>query len=678
MSTFKLHAPFSPTPPQKEAAKKLLEGLKNSERFQTLLGVTGSGKTYTMAQIIARSNRPALIISHNKTLAAQLYQEFKEFFPDNAVHYFVSYYDYYQPEAYLPASDTYIEKDAKINEELDHLRHAATQDLLLRNDVIIVASVSCIYNIGDPDAYKKVSLDITQGQKISQKDFLRNIVALGYIRNDIDFHPGTFRVRGDRVEIFIITGQEVLAIEFTQNTIESLTRRPPEIPFRLPSMLNQPNGISPKTSAFIPDTKYSIQDTTLFPAHFWVTPENQLKIAMENIRFELQGELQKLKNAGKDLEAQRLEKRVTYDLTMMKETGYCHGIENYSGHLEFRKRGEAPFTLIDYYPKNFLTFIDESHMSVPQLRGMIAGDRARKQTLIEYGFRLPSAIDNRPLEYDEFLKKVGQIIFTSATPAPYEKSVSKNIAELLVRPTGLLEPTIEIRKIEGQLTDAVGEIKKRVEKNGRVLVTTLTKRLAEDLSEFLTNEGIKTQYLHSEVKTLERPSILASLRKGEFDVVVGVNLLREGLDLPEVSLIIIFDADKEGFLRSETTFLQIMGRAARHENGSVIMYADATTGSMERAVKEVNRRRNIQKEYNLLHLITPKAITKEIRPWAFGKKTVERIEPSSEYEEFKEIAKSMDIKDLKKEMRAAAQNLDFERAAELRDLIKKLSGAGQK
>jgi excinuclease ABC subunit B len=419
-----------------------------------------------------------------------------------------------------------------------------------------------------------------------------------------------------------------------------------------------------------------VASATLYPAPFWVTPDAQLKIAMGNIRLELQEELQRIKSAEKELEAYRLERKVTNDLSMMEETGYCHGIENYSGHLEFRKSGEAPFTLLDYYPKNFLTFVDESHMSVPQLRGMIAGDRARKQTLIEYGFRLPSAIDNRPLEYSEFLKKAGQIIFTSATPAPYEKTVSQNTVELLVRPTGLLEPAVEIRKADGQLQDALKEIKKRVEKKERVLVTTLTKRLAEDLSEFLAAEGIKAQYLHSEVKTLERPSILASLRKGEFDVVVGVNLLREGLDLPEVSLIIIFDADKEGFLRSETTFVQIMGRAARHENGNVIMYADTTTGSMERAIKEVNRRRSIQEQYNLAHGITPKAIVKEIRPWTFGKKTAEGKSYSSESQEFREIAKSMNVKDLKKEMQTAAKNLNFERAAELRDTIKKLSDAG--
>ncbi len=609
-----------------------------------LLGVTGSGKTYTMAAVIEKVQKSALIISPNKILAAQLYQEFKEFFPQNAVHFFVSYYDYYQPEAYIPQSDTYIEKDAKINEEIDRLRHAAVQDLLTRKDVIIVASVSCIYNIGSPEDYQKVSLEIKSGQKIRRKDFLAHLTALQYQRNDIDFKPGTFRVRGDIIDIYLITGKEILRIEFFGDEIGEILSSPASL-----------------------DTKYKIQNTkyTLFPAHFWVTPQEKLKIAAENIKLESQEQLKKLKKENKPLEAQRLEQRTNYDLEMMRETGFCHGIENYSRHLEFRKTGEPPFTLLNYYPDDFLIFIDESHLTISQLRAMANQDRARKKTLIEYGFRLPSAIDNRPFTFDEFNQKAKQIIYVSATPDDYEKrkATQRNIVEQLIRPTGLLEPSIEIRPTQNQIKDLIEEIKKRIARKQRVLVLTLTKRLAEALSEYLTEEKISCQWLHSEVKTLERPQILKELREGKYDVLVGINLLREGLDLPEVVLVAILDADKEGFLRSDTTLIQTMGRAARHLEGHVILYADKITGSMKRAIKEIERRRKIQAKHNKIHGIAPRPIVKPIRDWPFMTK---------EKEVFSEFRLVRDKKLLEREMKTAARNLDFERAAEIRDLIKKL------
>ncbi len=640
---FKLTASFKPTGDQPQAISKLVKNLKAGVKHQVLLGVTGSGKTYTMASVIDKIQKPVLIISHNKTLAAQLYQEFKEFFPKNGVHYFVSYYDYYQPEAYIPQTDTYIEKDAKINEEIDRLRHAATQDVLTRNDVIVVASVSCIYNIGSPEAYQKVSLEIKSGQKIKRKDFLSHLTSLQYQRNDFDFKPGTFRVRGNIIDIFLVTGKEILRVEFLGDKIDKL-------------LISQ-NVLNPT---------YHILNTTyqLYPAHFWVTPKEKLNIAIENIRLELQEQLKKLKKQKKILEAQKLEKRTNYDLEMLKETGYCHGIENYSRHLEFRKPGEAPYTLIDYFPTDFLIFIDESHMTLPQLQAMANQDRARKETLIKYGFRLPSAIDNRPLTFGEFERKIPQVIYVSATPTEKEKKKAgkKYIIEQLIRPTGLLEPSIEIRPTKNQVKDLIEEIKTRVEKKQRTLVLTLTKRLAEALSDFLSESGIKTQWLHAEVKTLERPEILKNLREGKYDVLVGINLLREGLDLPEVALVAILDADKEGFLRNETTLIQTMGRAARHKEGQVILYADKITKSMKAAIKEVERRRKIQMEYNKKHHIIPKPILKEIREWPFAKK--EQVTA-----EFWEIR---DIKLLEKEMKKAAKNLDFERAAEIRDLIKTL------
>jgi len=645
---FRLKSPFKPTGDQPQAIEKLVKNLKAGVKHQILLGVTGAGKTFVMSNVIERIQKPVLIISHNKTLAAQTYQEFKEFFPKNAIHYFVSYYDYYQPEAYIPQTDTYIEKDAKINEEIDRLRHAATQDLLTRDDIIIIASVSCIYNIGSPEAYQQVSLEIKPGQKIKRKDFLKNLCSLQYQRNDIDFKPGTFRVRGNIVDIYLVTGKEILRIEFFGDEIVKLLISKPDF-----------------------DSKFNILNSKfqLYPAHFWVTPQEKLALSIGNIKLELQDQLKKLKREKKLLEAQRLEQRTNYDLEMLKETGYCHGVENYSRHLEFRKPGQAPYTLIEYFPEDFLIFIDESHMTLPQLHGMAKQDRARKETLIEYGFRLPSAIDNRPLTFKEFEKRINQVIYVSATPAEEERKKTlqqdrgkKYIVEQLIRPTGLLEPSVEIRPTKNQVKDLISEIKKKTAKSQRALVLTLTKRLAEALSDYLAEEGIKTHYLHSEIKTLERPQILKDLREGKYEVLVGINLLREGLDLPEVALVAILDADKEGFLRNETTLIQTMGRAARHQAGQVILYADKITKSMAAAIQEVLRRRKIQEKYNKLHNITPQPIIKEIREWPF---LVKEKKITSEFWVIR------DTKLLEKEMREAAKNLDFERAAEIRDLIRK-------
>ncbi|MFH1714223.1 MAG: excinuclease ABC subunit UvrB [Candidatus Nealsonbacteria bacterium] len=639
---FKLVSKFKPTGDQPQAIKKLSYNLKIGVKDQVLLGVTGSGKTFTMAKAIERLKKPTLIISHNKTLAAQLYQEFKEFFPKNAVHYFVSYYDYYQPEAYIPQSDTYIEKDAKINEELDRLRHAATQDLLTRDDVIVIASVSCVYNIGSPEDYQKVSLEVKAGQEMERKSFLSYLTSMQYKRNDFEFKPGDFRVRGNVVDIFLITGQGILRAELKGNRIENLSI--------------SKDIVSPKYQPI--KGKYR-----LFPGHFWVTPQDKINIAIENIKLELENRLKNLRKEKKVLEAQRLEQRTNYDIEMLKETGFCRGIENYSRHMEFREPGTPPFSLLDYYKKDFIIFIDESHMTIPQLRAMSNQDKARKKSLIDYGFRLPSAIDNRPLTFDEFNKKTPQVVYVSATPAEYEKDkAKKHIVEQLIRPTGLLEPSVEIKPVKDQVKDLIEEIKERVKKKERVLALTITKRLAEALSDYLSEQGIKTKWLHSEIKTLERPIILQELREGKYDVLVGINLLREGLDLPEVSLVAILDADKEGFLRSETTLIQTMGRTARHQKGKVILYADKMTNSMKMAIKEINRRRKIQSDYNKKHKITPKAIFKEIRKWPFAKKE----EIASEFSEIR------DKKLLEKEMKTAANNLDFERAAELRDLIKKI------
>lgn len=640
---FKLKSKLTPTGDQPKAIKELVKNVKSGIPRQTLLGVTGSGKTFTMSNVIAQTQKPTLIISPNKTLAAQLYQEFKEFFPNNAVHYFVSYYDYYQPEAYIPQSDTYIEKDAKINETLDRLRHEAAQDVLSQKDVIVIASVSCIYNIGSPEEYQSATLHIKEGQEISRRDFLSNLTSLQYVRNDIDFKPGTFRVRGDIVEIFVVTGKEIVRVEFSSNTIYE---------------------ISTTTDTLTPSYKKYVGMYNLYPAKFWITSEEKQKIALRNIKTELSERVAKLKKAGKNLEAERLTQRTNYDIEMIEESGYCHGIENYSSHMEFRKPGEPPFSLVDYFGKDSLIFIDESHLTLPQIRAMSAGDRARKQSLINFGFRLPSAVDNRPLTINEFFKRAPQIIYVSATPGELEEEESKShVAQQLIRPTGLLEPSIKIRPTDSQIQDLIKEIKKSVVKKERTLVITLTKRLSEDITEYLTNEGINVQWLHSEIKTLERPVILEDFRRGTYDVLVGINLLREGLDLPEVALIAILDADKEGFLRNETTLIQTMGRAARHINGRVILYADSITGSMRSAMKEVTRRRKIQEDYNKKHNITPSPITKEITSWSLTSK--EEIVTT-------EWGEVQDKKALEKEMRQAASNLDFERATILRDLIKNI------
>jgi len=643
---FELKSKFKSKGDQPKAIKQLAQNLKAGVKDQVLLGVTGSGKTFTMAKVIEKIQKPTLIISPNKTLAAQLYQEFKEFFPNNAVHYFVSYYDYYQPEAYIPQSDTYIEKDSKINEEIDRLRHAAVQDVLSRKDTIVVASVSCIYNIGSPENYQNVSLDLKTGQRLKRRDFISHLTTLQYKRNDIDFKPGTFRARGELIEIYLVTGEKILRIEFDGDKISKISEAKP--------------GLNPNYKLLTTNYK-------LFPATFWVAPQDKLNIAIENIKLELQDRLKELKKQNKLLEAERLEQRTNYDLEMLQEVGFCHGIENYSRQLEFRKAGDAPFSLVDYFnyfnPDGSLIFIDESHISVPQIRAMSVQDKVRKETLIDFGFRLPSAVDNRPLTFAEFEKRQKQTIYVSATPANFEKQkAGKHIAEQLIRPTGLLEPSIEIKKTENQIKDLIEEIKKQIAKKERTLIVTLTKRLAEEISDYLVEKGIKTQYLHSEIKTMERPEILKNLREGKYDVLVGINLLREGIDLPEVSLIAILDADKEGFLRNETTLIQTMGRAARHLNGRAILYADKTTFSMQSAINEINRRRRIQTDYNKKNKITPKTIITDIRDWGFSKK--EDIA-----EEFWMVH---DKKLLEKEMKIAAKNLDFERAAELRDLIKKL------
>jgi len=669
---FKLISKFKPAGDQPQAIAQLVKNLNAGSRDQVLLGVTGSGKTFSLANVIAQTQKPALIISHNKTLAAQLYQEFKEFFPNNAVHYFVSYYDYFQPEAYLPATDTYIEKDAKINEEIDRLRHSATQDLSQRNDVIVVASVSCIYNVGSPEEYQKTALEIKQGQKIKRQDFLRDLIALQYQRNDIEFKPGVFRVRGETIEIYLVTGDKIIKIEFSGDKIERMTGDDPLLANR---------GSSP----------VNLEYYKIFPGKFWVSEESRQKTAIANIQKDLEIRLAELKKQNKLVEAQRLEQRTNYDLEMIQEAGYCSGIENYSRYFEFREPGLPPFTLIDYFlhpvksaksgakqfnrARDFLMLIDESHITVSQLHAMYNTDRARKNVLIDFGFRLPSCLDNRPLKFEEFEEKAKQAIYVSATPGPYElqrikihdsrfKNKPKSLlVEQLVRPTGLLEPSIEVRKAQGQVQDLIKEIQKAIKNQERVLAITLTKRMAEELAEYLKNQNIKAQYLHSEIKTLERPEILNKLRRGEYDVVIGINLLREGLDLPEVALVAILDADKEGFLRNETTLIQTMGRASRNINGRVILYADKITTSMKAALNEIERRRKIQISYNKKYNIKPQAIIKAVNDWRLGNKE-KQVEA-----EFEAIH---DIRILEQEMKRAADGLDFERAVQLRDLIKKL------
>ncbi len=649
---FKLHSNFKPAGDQPQAIEKLTKGLEKNYRYQTLLGVTGSGKTFTMANVIQKVQRPTLVISHNKTLAAQLASEFQDFFPDNAVHYFVSYYDYYQPEAYIPRSDTYIEKETEINEEIDKLRNAATQSLLSRKDVLIVASVSCIYGLGSPDNYLDLSVSIKVGESLKRDKFLRRLTDLQFQRNDVNLKRGTFRVRGDVIEIIPASADKILRLNFFGDEIEKISEHDP--------LTGQDFGTH--------------EELTIFPAKHFVTPKDKLFAAVENIRAELADQIKFFKKEGKGIEAQRIEQRTNFDIEMMLETGFVSGIENYSRHLDFRKAGEPPSTLLDYFPDDFLLFIDESHITLPQIGGMYLGDRSRKQTLVNYGFRLPSAMDNRPLQFEEFEKKIDQTIFVSATPVKdREIKISKQVAEQLIRPTGLLDPEIEIRPPKNQVDDLMEEIQKRVKKKQRVLVTTLTKNMAEELANYLTEYAIKVHYLHSDVETLQRLEILRDLRLGVYDVVVGINLLREGLDLPEVSLVAILDADKEGFLRSETSLIQTMGRAARHVDGHVIMYADKITGSMDRAMKEVERRRKIQQAYNKEHEITPKGIEKAIKETRLaGKKAEEeKIKELTEIDLTRmtkqEVAYA--VEELRDQMDLASRNLDFEKAASLRDQI---------
>lgn len=620
-------------------------------KYQTLLGVTGSGKTFTMANVIQQVKKPTLVIAHNKTLAAQLCSEFKEFFPENAVEYFVSYYDYYQPEAYIPQTDTYIEKEATINEEIDKLRHSATAALFERRDVIIVASVSCIYGLGSPEDYRHLMLSLRQGQEYDRDCILRKLVEIQYARNDVDFRRGTFRVRGDVIEIFPASFTEkAIRVEMFGDEVERIL----EIDTLTGEILGQRKHVS------------------IFPASHYVIEPDRMKTALQAIEEELEERLAELRAQGKLLEAQRLEQRTRYDMEMMREMGFCPGIENYSRHLTGRRPGEPPYTLLDYFPDDFLIFIDESHVTIPQLRGMFEGDYSRKKTLVEHGFRLPSAIDNRPLKFEEFESKINQVIFVSATPGPYELEHSEQVAEQIVRPTGLVDPRVEVRPIQGQIDDLLYEIRLRVEKNQRVLVTTLTKRMAEDLTQYLKEVGVKVRYLHSEIDTLERQEIIRDLRLGEFDVLVGINLLREGLDLPEVSLVAILDADKEGFLRSETSLIQTIGRAARNMDGMVIMYADTITASMRKAIDETNRRRKLQMEYNRKHGIKPETVRKAVRDVIEATYAAEKPARYVTRREVSNLSKKETeklIRDLERQMQDAARALEFEKAAELRDLI---------
>ncbi len=652
---FHITSELEPTGDQPQAIDNLVQGLERGFREQTLLGVTGSGKTFTMANVIARAQRPTLVMCHNKTLAAQLAAEFKEFFHENAVGYFVSYYDYYQPEAYIPTTDTYIEKETDINEEIDRLRHAATKSLFERRDVVIVASVSCIYSLGSPDEYHSFAFPVTRGKSVGLQRLARTLVGMQYERNDVDLTRGRFRVRGDTLEICPAYEETAVRVEFWGDVVERITE------------LDTVSG----------ELLAEVDNVDIYPAKHFVTPDEKLHAAMADIRVELDERLAELRSQGKVLEAQRLESRTNYDLEMMAEIGYCSGVENYSRHLQRRRPGSTPWTLLDYFPPDFVLFIDESHMTLPQIRGMYHGDLARKQVLVEHGFRLPSAIDNRPLHFEEFVERINQVIYVSATPRDYELSRSQQVCEQLVRPTGLLEPSVEVRPTKGQIDDLIGEIRKRVTAGERCLVTTLTKRMAEDLSEYLAEMNIKTHYIHSEVDTLERIQILRDLRLGTYDVVVGINLLREGLDLPEVSLVAILDADREGYLRSAEALIQTIGRAARHVNAHAVLYADTITKSMRTAIDETARRRAVQQEYNNSHGITPQSVSKAIRDIA---QQVEKIsEPLREYGDRPATARELNalLKQMEREMKQAARDLEFERAALIRDRIVELRKESQ-
>ncbi|MGG3841767.1 excinuclease ABC subunit UvrB [Anoxybacillus kestanbolensis] len=653
MDAFQLVSAYKPQGDQPKAIAKLVEGIQQGKKHQTLLGATGTGKTFTISNVIQQVNKPTLVIAHNKTLAGQLYSEFKQFFPHNAVEYFVSYYDYYQPEAYVPQTDTYIEKDASINDEIDKLRHSATSALFERRDVIIVASVSCIYGLGSPEEYRELVVSLRVGMEIERDHLLRRLVDIQYERNDIDFRRGTFRVRGDVVEIFPASRDEhCIRIEFFGDEIERIR----------------------EVDALTGHVMAEREHVAIFPASHFVTREEKMKLAIENIEKELEERLGELREQGKLLEAQRLEQRTRYDIEMMKEMGFCSGIENYSRHLTLRPPGSTPYTLLDYFPDDFLIVIDESHVTLPQIRGMYNGDKARKEVLVEHGFRLPSALDNRPLTFEEFEQKVNQVIYVSATPGPYELEHCPEVVEQIIRPTGLLDPTIDVRPIAGQIDDLVDEIQKRIARKERTLVTTLTKKMAEDLTDYLKDIGIQVAYLHSEIKTLERIEIIRDLRLGKYDVLVGINLLREGLDIPEVSLVAILDADKEGFLRSERSLIQTIGRAARNANGHVIMYADTITKSMEIAINETKRRRAIQEAYNREHGIVPKTIQKDIPDViraTFAAEEKEAYETKDVRHLSKEERLAL-IAKLEQEMKEAAKALHFERAAELRDLILEL------
>ncbi|EEK86576.1 excinuclease ABC subunit B [Bacillus cereus] len=654
---FEIVSAYSPQGDQPVAIEKLVEGINSGKKKQVLLGATGTGKTFTISNVIKEVQKPTLVMAHNKTLAGQLYSELKDFFPNNAVEYFVSYYDYYQPEAYVPQTDTFIEKDAQINDEIDKLRHSATSALFERDDVIIVASVSCIYGLGSPEEYRELVVSLRVGMEKDRNQLLRELVDVQYGRNDIDFKRGTFRVRGDVVEIFPASLDEhCIRIEFFGDEIDRIR----------------------EVNALTGEVLAERDHVAIFPASHFVTREEKMKVAIENIEKELEERLKELNDNGKLLEAQRIEQRTRYDLEMMREMGFCSGIENYSRHLTLRPAGATPYTLLDYFPKDFLIVMDESHVSVPQVRAMYNGDQARKQVLVDHGFRLPSALDNRPLTFDEFEEKTNQVIYVSATPGPYELEQSPEVIEQIIRPTGLLDPPIDIRPIEGQIDDLLGEIQDRIAKNERVLITTLTKKMSEDLTDYLKDVGIKVNYLHSEIKTLERIEIIRDLRLGKFDVLVGINLLREGLDIPEVSLVAILDADKEGFLRSERSLIQTIGRAARNENGRVIMYADCITKSMGIAIEETKRRRSIQEAYNEEHGITPKTIQKGVRDVIRATTAAEETE-TYEATPAKKMTKKEREKTIAKmeaEMKEAAKALDFERAAELRDLLLELKAEG--